>query len=209
MRLALNNKRILDILRALSPILFFFVLWEVVSRIELVEPTLFPPPTQVLVTFVKMLFSGVLIRDSLISASRATVGYFAGSITGISLGLLMGRSTVFRNILFPIFQMLRPIPPITYVPFAILWFGIGEIRNESAHTGAPARARTILTPIVLRNVVFPAILGPVIMTIFVSPSNLIELLTLSEEGIKGCPTEIAFRMNPESLSSGIVQFGWL
>ena len=107
--------------------MFFFVLWEVVSRIELFEPTLFPPPTQVLVTFVKMLFSGVLVRDSLISASRATVGYFAGSITGISLGLLMGRSTVFRNILFPIFQMLRPIPPITYVPFAILWFGIGEI----------------------------------------------------------------------------------
>ena len=127
MRTRLSQKPVLGKLKLAVPISVFLGLWEVVSRIGLVEASLFPPPTKVVVSLVAMLLSGVLIRDILISASRALVGYAMGSVSGISLGLLMGRSRLWSNLLFPIFQMLRPIPPITFVPFAILWFGIGEM----------------------------------------------------------------------------------
>jgi ABC-type nitrate/sulfonate/bicarbonate transport system permease component len=48
-------------------------------------------------------------------------------VTGIVLGLLTGRYTFISNLLTPIFQLLRPIPPIAFVPIVVLWFGLTEL----------------------------------------------------------------------------------
>jgi ABC-type nitrate/sulfonate/bicarbonate transport system permease component len=72
------------------------------------------------------MIGGELPFDLLTSLSRAGLGYVVGSALGIGVGLLTGRFVVWRRLLNQVFQLLRPIPPISLVPVSILWFGLGE-----------------------------------------------------------------------------------
>lgn len=60
------------------------------------------------------------------SLSRVLVGYALAVVAGITLGTFMGWSKTAAAIFNPIYQMIRPIPPIAWIPLAILWFGLGE-----------------------------------------------------------------------------------
>ena len=60
------------------------------------------------------------------SLYRVAVGFVLAAISGIIVGIAMGSSRVAEAIIKPIFEFLRPIPPIAWIPLAILWFGIGE-----------------------------------------------------------------------------------
>jgi NitT/TauT family transport system permease protein len=70
--------------------------------------------------------SGELIVDALGSMYRVVVGFAVGACLALPLGLLMGASPRIYNWLNPLVQVLRPIPPIAYIPLAILWFGLGN-----------------------------------------------------------------------------------
>jgi NitT/TauT family transport system permease protein len=72
------------------------------------------------------LFSGELIHDSLGSLYRVLVGFGVGAGLALPLGLSMGANRVVYAWLNPLFQLLRPIPPIAYIPLSILWFGLGN-----------------------------------------------------------------------------------
>ena len=72
------------------------------------------------------LFSGELVLDSLGSLYRVLVGFAVGAGLALPLGLAMGASRVVYAWLNPLFQLLRPIPPIAYIPLSILWFGLGN-----------------------------------------------------------------------------------
>lgn len=114
-------------LALLSSLPLFFALWELVSRLEIVNPILFPPPSVVAVSLKTWALEGPLLRDMGMSISRVVVGFTAGSIVGIAVGVLTGRYPFYANLLSPIFQLLRPIPPIAFVPIVILWFGLSEL----------------------------------------------------------------------------------
>ena len=60
------------------------------------------------------------------STMRVAVGFFTGAAVATLIGLLTGRYAIVSNFLTPIFQLLRPIPPIAFVPIVILWFGLAE-----------------------------------------------------------------------------------
>lgn len=68
----------------------------------------------------------ILPLHILASLKRVFVGYFLACIIGIPLGILMGCSKTGKAIVKPIFELLRPIPGLAWIPLAILWFGIGE-----------------------------------------------------------------------------------
>lgn len=55
-----------------------------------------------------------------------TWGFYLALFTAIPLGLLLGRKRLFRNLLNPIIQFLRPISPLAWIPMALMWFGIGD-----------------------------------------------------------------------------------
>ena len=61
-----------------------------------------------------------------ISLFRVLVGYILAGVSGILLGLGLARSLVFRALVMPVFNFLKSIPPIAWVPIAILWMGVGE-----------------------------------------------------------------------------------
>lgn len=100
--------------------------WQFVSVSEIVNRILFPPPTEVAVALYQTAKDGTLWRDVLASVTRVLVGYGSGAAAGIAIGLLTGRYTFISNLLTPIFQLLRPIPPIAFVPIVVLWFGLTE-----------------------------------------------------------------------------------
>jgi NitT/TauT family transport system permease protein len=102
------------------------LIWEGVSRSGLLNAALFPPPTLVVVSLAQMIRSGELLIDAAASGQRMLVGYLAGALLGVFFGTMTGRFELARNVMTPIFQMLRPIPPISFVPIAVLWFGLGE-----------------------------------------------------------------------------------
>ncbi|ESR24875.1 Alkanesulfonates transport system permease protein [Lutibaculum baratangense AMV1] len=105
----------------------FFGLWELVSRSGVVNAILFPPPSKVVAALLAWAESGDLAIDFAMSVSRVLVGFFAGAIAGIAIGVATGRYEFVSNLLTPVFQLLRPIPPIAFVPIVILWFGLSEL----------------------------------------------------------------------------------
>lgn len=91
---------------------------------------LIPGPIPVLNLLIESLTTPIgkytLIEHTGFSLVRVFVGFTLGSITGVVLGILMGRVDVIDAIVKPIFNLIRPIPGVAWIPMAILWFGIGE-----------------------------------------------------------------------------------
>jgi len=103
------------------------IVWEIVVRAGAVNAVLFPPPSIVAQAMLDYAKSGTLLTDLGWSVSRVVVGYLAGALAAIVLGLLTGSNRLAAAFFSPIFQMLRPIPPIAFVPIVIVWFGLTEM----------------------------------------------------------------------------------
>ncbi|MFT3834130.1 MAG: ABC transporter permease [Micropruina sp.] len=70
--------------------------------------------------------SSELLSDLIASLRRVVLGFVVGAGLALPLGLLMGTDRRIEGYLNSIVQFLRPIPPIAYIPLAILWFGLGD-----------------------------------------------------------------------------------
>lgn len=67
-----------------------------------------------------------LIMHTFNSLRRVLIGFCIGSMLGVSLGLLMGRYELAKAIFNPLYRIIRPIPPIAWIPISIIWLGLGE-----------------------------------------------------------------------------------
>jgi len=119
-------------LRILS-IVGFLLLWEI-SALLISLPQIFPTPIDVLLAFKELLFAagppgiewaGELLGHTLISLARVTVGLCIAALSGVLLGVLMGWWRTIRDLTEPVIEILRPIPPLAWIPLAMLWFGLG------------------------------------------------------------------------------------
>jgi ABC-type nitrate/sulfonate/bicarbonate transport system permease component len=110
-----------------SSLPLLLIVWELVVRAGTVNAALFPPPTVVAVAMYEYATSGTLVTDLGWSVSRVLIGYLAGATAAILVGILTGGNKLAAAFFSPIFQMLRPIPPIAFVPIVIIWFGLTEL----------------------------------------------------------------------------------
>ena len=127
---------------AVVPVLLL-VLWQALSSYGIVDPKILPSPLAVLVKWLEYLmpsepfdaaksgylawlFSGELIGDATASLYRVGTGFIIGSVLALPFGLLMGANDAIYRLFNPLFQVLRPIPPIAFIPLSILWFGLGN-----------------------------------------------------------------------------------
>ena len=85
-----------------------------------------PSPAAVAAAVAGELRSARLIEDAIASLYRIGWGYLGGVVTAVPLGLLMGRSIAWRAALLPWVNFFRSISPIAWIPFAIVWFGVGD-----------------------------------------------------------------------------------
>jgi NitT/TauT family transport system permease protein len=127
---------------AIVPVIVIAV-WQVSALMGWVNPQILPSPLAVLHKWIEYLLpmepygassgswlawavSGELIRDAIGSMYRVLVGFVVGAGLALPLGLAMGASKRMYAWMNPLVQLLRPIPPIAYIPLSILWFGLGN-----------------------------------------------------------------------------------
>lgn len=94
------------------------------------NPRLMPGPIEVvqrlIKTFVKPVANTILIGHAWASLRRVMIGLIFAWLIGIGLGVLIGWNKKVKAIVGSILELLRPIPPIAWIPMVIMWFGIGE-----------------------------------------------------------------------------------
>ena len=116
-------------LRCLS-VLLFFALWYGVTWVNRgahwFNPLLLPPPDKVLAAGIELTRTGELQHDIAASLYRVVVGFAIASVAGVATGLLVGTWRTLEDLLDPMIELLRPIPPLAFLPMMVLWFGIGE-----------------------------------------------------------------------------------
>jgi sulfonate transport system permease protein len=107
--------------------LFLLIIWEIVTRLKLFPPQLLVPPEQVIFTFVDLLKKGDLIVHLRISLMRVVSGFLLGASTGFVLGTVMGLSKSVEKYVEPLFNSIRQVPVLGWIPFLMLWLGVGEV----------------------------------------------------------------------------------
>ena len=110
------------------PIVIFLGTWEIIARLDLMPGQFFFPPfSAVVMEFWYLAVSGVLGRNFFSSLIRVLIGFSAGSIAGLFIGIIMGWNNIANKALNPIISLVYPIPALGWLPLLMLWFGIGEI----------------------------------------------------------------------------------
>lgn len=115
--------------RYLLPLILILV-WQGLSSVQVIPSYKLPSPVEIVLGFRDILIVGVppghlLHNHMLYSLYRVALGYAVAALLAIPLGLLMGWSPGLLRMIRPLFELVRPIPPLAWIPIAILWFGIG------------------------------------------------------------------------------------
>ena len=116
--------RIQQALPSLAVIVLLIAVWWAV--VVATESVIFPTPWQVVTGAIELIHDGTLWEHIGASLLRVGSGFLLAVAVAVPLGLWMGWVGGAYDTLNPIFQMLRPISPIAWIPIAILWFGVGN-----------------------------------------------------------------------------------
>ena len=112
------------LLRWLSPAVLL-IAWEFAVVHGLLDHHFFPSPSAMMAIAWQDILSGDMARNSLGSLERLAGGLLIGTVSGIALGLAMAIWRPVHAVLNGPVQVVRAIPPIAWIGFAILWFGLG------------------------------------------------------------------------------------
>jgi NitT/TauT family transport system permease protein len=118
------TSKLKQILPAATVIAILIAMWWLV--IVVTHSAIFPTPWQVVMGTLELARDGTLWSDIGASLMRVGVGFLLAVSIAVPLGLWMGWVKGAFSTLNPIFQILRPISPIAWIPIAILWFGVGD-----------------------------------------------------------------------------------
>lgn len=102
-------------------------LWWTLSALRVFPESLFPSPPSVAKGFVEEIQTGRLLNDVIASLFRVATGFVLAVALGVPLGLWLGHRAQARAALLPAINFFRNLSPLAWIPFAILWFGIGDV----------------------------------------------------------------------------------
>jgi len=110
-------------------LVFFFWLWDFVGERRILGSSL-ARPYEVIIQLADMV-TNPLAGKSLFghiwaSTQRILIGFVIASVVAVPLGLLMALNPYINAVVKPVFDLLKPMPPIAWISISILWFGIGE-----------------------------------------------------------------------------------
>ncbi len=107
----------------------FLAIWYLARFLQLAPPKFLPMPHEVIAKIIDLFhnpFAGhVLTEHMLASLQRFAMGFGLAALIGVPLGLMMGLFNWLDDVVTPLFDSLRFIAPVAWVPFAALWFGTG------------------------------------------------------------------------------------
>ena len=181
-------------------------LWALTASMALFPESLFPTPWAVAQGLVAELSNFRLVNDAIASLFRVSLGFFLAVVLGVPAGLLLGHSARAREAFLPLVNFFRSLSPLAWIPFAILWLGIGDapavflifmaaffpvvLSTTAAVASIPsvyfrvARDVGIEGPALLREVTLPAI-APQVITALRVTAGLSWLVVVAAEMIAG------------------------
>jgi ABC-type nitrate/sulfonate/bicarbonate transport system permease component len=119
------------VLLGLSGLVAVLVVWEL-AALWISDPVTLPTVQETVQETVDKLTvpyhaqGHTLIANAAISAGRILAGFLLGTLAGLVLGGAMASVRAIRELIDPILQVTRPLPPIAFIPLLVVWFGIGE-----------------------------------------------------------------------------------
>jgi NitT/TauT family transport system permease protein len=181
-------------------------IWHVIATVGVFPESLFPTPLAVARGLAAELASGRLVDDAIASVFRVAVGFLLAVGLGIPSGLLLGHSRAASTAFLPLVNFFRSLSPLAWIPFAVLWLGIGDppaiflifmaayfpvvLSTAAAVANIPsvyfrvARDLGIAGPRLLREVTLPAI-APQVITALRVTAGLAWLVVVAAEMIAG------------------------
>jgi NitT/TauT family transport system permease protein len=113
--------------RTAFPFIVVGAAWEIVARLGIFPPRLFPSLETVASAFVRLTANGILPHHVLDTLLRLAAGFALAAVAGMAIGIAMGRSRRAEDIFLPLVSIGAPIPGIAYAPLFLLWFGLGNV----------------------------------------------------------------------------------
>lgn len=113
------------------PITLFFIVWELVSRlnglVEVMNPNFLPGPVTIMMRMIEMAKTGIILESLLSSTLRISIGFVIGCVLAVAVSIIMSRYIQIEHWISPVLSMVGPIPALALLPLFIIWFGIGEV----------------------------------------------------------------------------------
>ncbi|HYS15456.1 MAG TPA: ABC transporter permease [Candidatus Binatia bacterium] len=173
----------------LGAVAAFLALWSLLSGavvvLRLFNPIFLPGPWLVFGSLLDMAARGQLWIHLAATLERVALGFGTGAAVGVALGLAAGHLPPVRNVVEPVVELLRPIPPLAMLPMFIVWVGIGEASKVGFITYAtffPIFLTTVngvrqIDPLLLRAAQSLGARGLGLFTRVILPAALPDILT--------------------------------
>jgi len=107
-------------------VISFLLLWQAASWLGIWNRQLLPSPVESLTAAVKLMAGGQLLGDMAVSVARVLGGFLLAALIGVGMGVGLGTFPKLNGAVRGLVDLLRPLPPIAWIPLGILWFGIGN-----------------------------------------------------------------------------------
>ena len=120
----MNKRRILPFILPVAIIIFWYV---ITGGLHLVQPFVLPSPVDVCYSAINIIESGKLVKNTIDTLFKVFSGLILASVVAIPLGIILGWYQTLEDLASFVISVLRPIPPVAWIPFSILWFGIGTV----------------------------------------------------------------------------------
>lgn len=120
------KRNVLEKTEYFLPMAVLLLTWYIITCRSTYNSVLFPSLIKVVETFIEKVADLSLLSAIAVSLIRVLKGFLVSGILGITLGILIGLSKHAQRLTDLFIQVLKPIPPIAWIPIVILWFGIGE-----------------------------------------------------------------------------------
>jgi NitT/TauT family transport system permease protein len=121
-----RNSSVLRFMLPVMVLLGFLLIWSLISYLKIFPAYALPSPGSVFKSFREEITAGRLVNDIIASLWRVSVGFVIASVLGIPAGLWLGQHVHARQALVPMLNFFRFLSPLAWIPFAILWFHIGD-----------------------------------------------------------------------------------
>lgn len=120
------SSRSYSVILPLIAVAIFLAVWYFVSAFEIFPEYALPSPKSVALSFKEELTTGRLLNDIIASLWRVAIGFTTSALTAIPIGLWLGLHFRARQAFVPVLNFFRFLSPLAWIPFAILWFHIGD-----------------------------------------------------------------------------------
>ena len=121
-----QTKKILVILTQITILVGFLVLWELLSKYEIISSFFFSSPSKIVGTIGELYQSGELFYHAKITLSETIIGFSIATTIGFAVAFILWYSDFLRKVAEPYLVVLNSLPKIALGPIIIVWFGAGQ-----------------------------------------------------------------------------------